>query len=82
MAELNRDLSPQEQHVFNLIQEIHGDQNTIADVFGSLGDESCIFIKDEFGKKVLMANLTNLGRWQADGSIASDKELRENWLRR
>jgi hypothetical protein len=29
----------------------------------------------------VMANLTNLASWRADGTIGSDEELRKAWLR-
>ena len=44
-------------------------------------DEAVIFVKASDGTSPVMANLTNLVEWRADGTISSDEELKKNWLR-
>lgn len=44
-------------------------------------DVAAIFVKATNGTSPLMANLTNLAKWRADGTISSDEELRSLWLR-
>jgi hypothetical protein len=44
-------------------------------------DEAVIFVKAADGTSQLMANITNLAAWPADGTISSDEELRSFWLR-
>lgn len=44
------------------------------------GDEAIIFATSRTGTMKIMANLTNLAVWRAQGIIASDDELRRAWL--
>jgi hypothetical protein len=39
------------------------------------------YVKTSNGTSSLMANLTNLAAWRADGTIPSDQELKTDWLR-
>jgi len=73
-------LTASEEAILKLIQEGYGPQNSIADMFFSKTDEAIIFVKLSDGSSKLMVNLTNLAVWRADGSIASDEDLKRNWL--
>lgn len=64
-----------------MIQQGYGPQNTVNEVFFTDTDEAAILVKASNGKSPLMANLTNLAAWRADGTIPSDEELKTNWLR-
>lgn len=64
-----------------MIQEGYGSQNTADDVFFTNADEAAILVKASNGTSSLMANLTNLAAWRADGTIPSDEELKTDWLR-
>ena len=75
-----RALTASEKAILKLIQEGYGPQNSVADVFFSKTNEARIFVKLSDGNSKLMANLTNLAVWRADSSIASDEDLRKNWL--
>jgi len=45
------------------------------------GDEATLWVTDDTGTTVLMANLTNLASWRRDGTITSEGELKREWLR-
>ena len=64
-----------------MVQEGYGLQNTVDEVFFTDADEAAIFVKAANGTSPLMANLTNLAAWRADGTIPSDEELKADWLR-
>jgi hypothetical protein len=64
-----------------MIQEGYGSQNTVDEVFFTDADEAAILVKASNGTSSLMANLTNLAAWRADGTIPSDEELKTFWLR-
>jgi hypothetical protein len=64
-----------------MVQEGYGSQNTVDEVFFTDADEAAIFVKASNGTSLLMANLTNLAAWRADGTISSDEELKADWLR-
>jgi hypothetical protein len=64
-----------------MVQEGYGSQNTVNEVFFTDADEAAIFVKASNGTSPLMANLTNLAAWRADGTIPSDEELKADWLR-
>jgi hypothetical protein len=55
-------------------------KNVTDEVFFTDADEAAIFVKSSDGTSPLMANLTNLADWRADGSISSDEELKREWL--
>jgi hypothetical protein len=63
-----------------MVQDGYGLQNTIDEVFFTDADEAAIFVKAPDGTPLLMANLTNLATWRADGTIPSDEELKRDWL--
>jgi hypothetical protein len=50
-------------------------------VFFTNADEAVIFVKALDGTSSVMANLSNLSVWRADGTISSDDELKTEWLR-
>ena len=81
MSNGSRELTPGENEVLSVIQEMYGEQNTKDMVF-FVGDlsEAAIIIKDKSGESVMMANLTNLSAWRAIGSISSNEELKTKWL--
>ena len=58
-----------------------GSKNTAGEVFFTDADEAAILVKASNGISSLMANLTNLAAWRADGTIPSDQELKTGWLR-
>ncbi len=64
-----------------MIQEGYGSQNIVDEVFFTDADEAAIFVKASDGTLPLLANLTNLAAWRADGTIPSDEELKTDWLR-
>jgi hypothetical protein len=64
-----------------MIQEGYGSQNTVDEVFFTDADEAGILVKASTAHPSLMANLTNLAAWCADGTIPSDEELKTDWLR-
>ena len=74
-------LTDNESAVLHIIQEGYGQQNTIEEVFFTDTDEAVIFVKASDGTSPVIANLTNLAAWRADGTISSDEDLRTNWLR-
>jgi hypothetical protein len=75
-----RDLTVGEFVVLRMIQQGYGLQNSLGKVFFTDTDEAAIFVKASTGRSVLMANLTNLAAWRADGRITSDEELKSDWL--
>jgi hypothetical protein len=76
-----RDLTVSEATILAIIQEGYGPQNGPDEVFFTAADEAAIFVKVSDGTSPLMANLTNLATWRADGTISSDEDLKRNWLR-
>ena len=76
-----RDLTPAEAGILRMIQEGYGLQNTRDEVFFTEADEAVIFVKASDGSSRVMANLSTLAAWRADGTIPSDEELRRDWLR-
>ena len=81
MISESRELTPGENEILSLIQEIYGEQNTKHMVFFVEDpSEAAIMSTDKSGETVMMANLTNLSAWRADGSIASYEELKMKWL--
>jgi hypothetical protein len=76
-----RELTASETAILKIIQQGYGAQNTAAEVFFTKADEAAIFVRASDGTSPLMANLTNLAAWRADGTIASDEDLKRNWLR-
>lgn len=77
----NRRLTPGEISILEMIQAGYGAQYTIDQVFFSPADEAIIFVKGQVGQMPVMANLTNLAAWRADGTISSDEDLKNNWLK-
>jgi hypothetical protein len=75
-----RDLTSGEAGILKIIQEGYGSQNTVDEVFFTDADEAAILVKASNGTSPVMANLTNLATWRADGTISSDEELRSFWL--
>jgi hypothetical protein len=77
-----RALTSGEQDVLRHIQELYGPQNTDADVSVDASGNAFIFIKDCANSPVMVAVLTNLSKWYADGLIKSADDLRQYWLTR
>jgi len=75
-----RKLTPGEAHVLELVRELYGDQNTEEDVFFPTEKEAAIFVKAADGSFPIMVHLTNLAEWRSNGTIASDEDLKKNWL--
>jgi hypothetical protein len=76
-----RDLTAGEAAILRIIQEGYGPQNTADDVLFTNKDEAAIFVKTSKGASQIMTNLANPAAWRSDGTIASDDELRQDWLR-
>lgn len=76
---MSRDLTEAELHVLELIRVHYGAQNTVEDVSWVNLDEAVLWVKDREGTRVLVANLTNLANWHADGTIST--EQLHDWLR-
>ena len=77
---LRRELSAGETAILTIIQQAYGARNALDEVFFTDQDQAVIFVKAADGTMRLMANLTNLAAWRADGTIQNDEELRTNWL--
>ena len=75
-----RQLTAGELAILEMIQGAYGQQNTVDNVFFSERDEAVIFVKTATGTTPLMVVLTNLAKCRADGTIASDEELKRKWL--
>ena len=76
-----RVLNAGEIAILAVIQEGYGPQNTPDLVFFTERDEAVILVKAPDGTAPLMANLSSLAAWRANGTIPSDDELRSKWLR-
>jgi hypothetical protein len=76
-----RVLTDGENAILTIIQQGYGPQNSIDKVFFTNADEAVIFVKASNGMSPVMANLSNLSAWRADGTISSDDELKREWLR-
>ncbi len=63
-----------------VIGEQFGPRNTADEVFFTDDGEAALFIKAPDGTSVAAANLTNLAKWRADGTITTDEELKSEWL--
>jgi len=76
-----RILTDGETSVLTIIQQGYGPHNSIDSVFFSPANEAVMFVRLSNGMSIVMANLSNLAAWRADGTIPSDDELRTKWLR-
>jgi|HubBroStandDraft_6_1064221.scaffolds.fasta_scaffold57236_2 hypothetical protein len=76
-----RILTAEETAVLAIIQQGYGPHNHAGRVLFSPANEAIIFVRLSNGMSALMANLSNLATWRADGTISSDEELRTKWLR-
>lgn len=76
-----RVLNAGEAAVLAIIQQGYGPENAIDKVFFTKGDEAIISVTATDGTSPLMANLSNLAAWRADGTISSDNELKSDRLR-
>jgi hypothetical protein len=75
-----RDLTSGEIAILAIIQKGYGSQNSIDKVFFSSSGEAVIFVTKPDGAEAVMANLTNLAAFRADGTIPSDEKLKQQWL--
>ena len=76
-----RILTDGETSVLAIIQQGYGPHNSSDRVFFSPANEAVMFVRLSNGMSIVMANLSNLAAWRADGTISSDDELRTKWLR-
>jgi hypothetical protein len=76
-----RELTEGETAVLVLIQQGYGAHNSVDKVFFSPANEAVMFVRLLNGMSIVMANLSNLAARRADGTIASDEELKTKWLR-
>jgi hypothetical protein len=76
-----RVLSDGETAILAMIQRGYGLQNCADIVFFTDANEAVLSVKASDGTSPLMANLSNLAAWRADGTISSDEELKKEWLR-
>jgi hypothetical protein len=81
MTSHRRELTSDEKHILTIIQDSFGrTQNTEDDVFFTANDEAVIFVKASDGSSPVMANLTKLAAFRADGTISSEEDLKRDWL--
>jgi hypothetical protein len=78
---IQRVLNAGESAILAMIQQGYGPQNSADTVFFTKADEAVIMVKASDGTSHMMANLSNLATWRADGTISSDDELKSKWLR-
>jgi hypothetical protein len=76
-----RALTDGETAILLIIQEGYGRHNSIDRVHFSPANEAVMFCKLANGMNAAFVNLSNLATQRADGTIASDEELRVKWLR-
>jgi ABC-type branched-subunit amino acid transport system ATPase component len=76
-----RVLTEGEIAVLTVIQQGYGEHHTLDRVYFSPADDAIIFVRGTNGMSILLANLSNLAARRADGTIASDDELRKKHLR-
>jgi hypothetical protein len=76
-----RMLTDGETAVLTIIQQGYGAHNAADKVYFSPAGEAVIFVRLANGMTIVMANLSDLAARRADGSIASDEEMRVKWLR-
>ena len=76
-----RVLTAGETAVLAMIQQGYGPQNNADGVFFTNDGEAVISVIAPNGTSPLMANLSSLAAWRADGTISSDDELKKDWLR-
>jgi hypothetical protein len=76
-----RVLTAGETAVLAMIRQGYGPQNSTDSVFFTNAGEAVISVRASDGTSPLMANLSNLAAWRADGTISSDDELKSDWLR-
>jgi hypothetical protein len=77
---MTRALTREESRILEMIQSHYGPQNTAESITWMNEDEATLWVKDSTGAMVLMAHLTNLANWRLDGTIATDEDLRRDWL--
>ena len=75
-----RALTAGEAAILATIQQGYGPQNTADEVVFTDADQAVILVKASDGSSPVMANLTNLAAWLADGTISGDEELKTWWL--
>jgi hypothetical protein len=73
-----RVLTAGENTVLAMIQEGYGPQNSAEKVFFTDASEAVIWVAASDGTSPLMANISNLSAWRADGTISSDDELKSH----
>ena len=71
---MSRNLTNGELEVFQLIEIHYGPQNTIDDLTW-IDNEAVLWAKDRDGDVVLMANISKLASWHAEGAISDDDLL-------
>jgi hypothetical protein len=76
-----RVLTAGETVVLAMIQQGYGPQNSVDNVLFTNTGEAVISVKASDRTSPLMANLSNLAAWRADGTISTDDELKRDWLR-
>lgn len=76
-----RALTEGETAILTVIQQGYGDHNSADKVFFSPAGEAVLFVRLLNGHSIVMANLSVLAAGRADGSIATEEELRTKWLR-
>jgi hypothetical protein len=76
-----RVLTAGETEVLAMIQQGYGPQNSADSVFFTNAGEAVTSVTASDGTSPLMANLSNLAAWRADGTISSDDQLKSEWLR-
>ena len=74
-----RELTSEEQHILNLIQELYGEQNTVEECFMTPDDGIAIFVKDRDGQLPIAVVLTNVAMFSKQDDLTDD-EIKKQWL--
>ena len=76
-----RALTEGESAILTVIQQGYGLHNTIDKVYFSPENHAVMFVRLTNGMSIVFANLSDLAARRANGSIATEEELRTKWLR-
>ena len=74
-----RELTEGELQILQLIQTHYGPQNTVEKITWIKGNEAVLWVEDRDGTIPVVAHLTNLAQWVADGTIKAEELY--DWLR-
>jgi hypothetical protein len=75
-----RQLTDGEMAILTMVQTGWGPQNRLEHVIFSERDEAYLFVRDSDGSMPGAVNLTVIAMFRADGTVASDEELKRRHL--